>query len=188
MSLKSNKQLEKSFSQNNNKNKNTPVISFHNNNKKGGKKMTTIQSVDESSDKETSPNSTKSSNLKKDINDIEELFTFKKETMKKRRIEQTLQQQQEEEVVEKEYGQKNNSFSFNKPNTTKKIDLAYTRDDTTKIQKGEWAQDGLGGVFDSDGWTGRIESGMKIYKHHLFNKKNAGQTKDCPFDCDCCYI
>ena len=67
--------------------------------------------------------------------------------------------------------------------------LSYTRDDATGLSGGEWANDGLGGIFDSEGYTGRkVEGSMKVYKAHLFNKKGFGTTKDCPFDCDCCYI
>jgi len=64
------------------------------------------------------------------------------------------------------------------------------RTDTDDLQKGQWIDDGLGGIFDKEGFTGRKDqsSGYKIYKAHLMNKKGFGQTKDCPFDCDCCYI
>jgi len=118
------------------------------------------------------------------IETIDELFNLKKEKMTKRRLDQM--QEEEERKIKARQEQEVRIPSSGKH--VKKVELAYTRDDTTKIQKGEWASDGLGGVFDVDGWTGRTESGMKIYKHHLFNKKNAGKTKDCPFDCDCCYI
>ena len=67
--------------------------------------------------------------------------------------------------------------------------LSYTRDDAVALDKGEWVNDGLGGIFDSEGYTGRKQEGTgKIYKAHLFNKKGFGTTPDCPFDCDCCYI
>ena len=67
--------------------------------------------------------------------------------------------------------------------------LSYTRDDAVALGKGEWVNDGLGGIFDSEGYTGRKQEGTgKIYKAHLFNKKGFGTTPDCPFDCDCCYI
>ena len=67
--------------------------------------------------------------------------------------------------------------------------LSYTRDDAAGLSNGQWANDGLGGIFDSEGYTGRkVEGSMKVYKAHLFNKKGFGTTKDCPFDCDCCYI
>jgi Eukaryotic protein of unknown function (DUF1764) len=53
---------------------------------------------------------------------------------------------------------------------------------------GDWVDDGLGGKYNSEGYTGRIEDGMKIFKAHVLSKPNAGQTPACPFDCDCCYI
>lgn len=52
----------------------------------------------------------------------------------------------------------------------------------------KWVDDGLGGVYNSEGFTGRVEDGVKVFKAHLLQKENAGQTPDCPFDCDCCYI
>jgi Eukaryotic protein of unknown function (DUF1764) len=55
-------------------------------------------------------------------------------------------------------------------------------------EKGEWVDDGLGGKYNGEGFTGRIEDGVKIFKAHVLRKKNAGQTDRCPFDCDCCYI
>lgn len=52
----------------------------------------------------------------------------------------------------------------------------------------QWMEDGLGGKFNREGYTGRIEDGVKIFKAHILSKPNAGSTSDCPFDCDCCYI
>lgn len=54
--------------------------------------------------------------------------------------------------------------------------------------KGEWVDDGLGGVYNNEGYTGRIEDGIKVFKAHVLQKPNAGQTAKCPFDCDCCFI
>ena len=54
--------------------------------------------------------------------------------------------------------------------------------------RSEWTDDGLGGVYNAEGFTGRNEDGVRIFKAHLFNKPNFGNSKDCPFDCDCCYI
>ena len=81
--------------------------------------------------------------------------------------------------------QKNNSIT-----NPIKIKCQYDREDATSLQKSQWASDGLGGVFNSEGFTGRRDgsSGYKIYKAHLFNKKGFGNTKDCPFDCQCCFI
>lgn len=52
----------------------------------------------------------------------------------------------------------------------------------------KWVDDGLGGVYNSEGYTGRVEDGVKVFKAHILQKPNAGQSPDCPFDCDCCYI
>jgi hypothetical protein len=44
-------------------------------------------------------------------------------------------------------------------------------------------------VYNGEGFTGRkTEDGMKIFKAHLFNERGFSQTKDCPFDCQCCFI
>eukprot|EP00956_Cyclotella_meneghiniana_P032734 scaffold91094_cov75-Cyclotella_meneghiniana.AAC.9 len=78
--------------------------------------------------------------------------------------------------------------------------LSYTRDDLAQLnksdtkqasneQKSKWASDGLGGVFNGEGYTGRKdEGGHRVFKAHLMNKEGFGMSKDCPFDCDCCYI
>lgn len=55
-------------------------------------------------------------------------------------------------------------------------------------QSQQWMDDGLGGKFNTDGYTGRVEDGVKIFKAHVLSKQNAGSTQDCPFDCTCCYI
>ena len=55
----------------------------------------------------------------------------------------------------------------------------------------EWRDDGLGGVFNRDGWTGRRnKEGMRIFKTHLLMRQSEvfrGGGK-CPFDCNCCFI
>jgi Eukaryotic protein of unknown function (DUF1764) len=68
------------------------------------------------------------------------------------------------------------------------ISLNYDRSDTAKLKPREWADDGLGGKFNQEGFTGRKEQGVNVYKAHLFNKRDFGKTVDCPFDCDCCFI
>ncbi|CAD7967317.1 unnamed protein product [Amoebophrya sp. A120] len=54
-----------------------------------------------------------------------------------------------------------------------------------------WKNDGLGGIYDQNGWTNRrLNDNTKIYKAHLIgerDKPGAGTTKLCPFDCDCCF-
>ena len=69
--------------------------------------------------------------------------------------------------------------------------LTYTRVDVEKLDKDKdkWATDGLGGVFNGEGYTGRRDDGgHRVFKAHLMNKKGFGQTPDCPFDCSCCFI
>lgn len=51
-----------------------------------------------------------------------------------------------------------------------------------------WVDDGLGGKYNAEGYTGRVEDGVKVFKAHVLNKPNSGTTKNCPFDCDCCFI
>lgn len=52
----------------------------------------------------------------------------------------------------------------------------------------KWIDDGLGGKFNHEGYTGRVEDGVKVFKAHVLNRPAAGSTKDCPFDCQCCFI
>jgi hypothetical protein len=60
---------------------------------------------------------------------------------------------------------------------------------TTKEAKDSWATDGLGGVFNGEGYTGRRDDGgHRVFKAHLMNKKGFGSSPDCPFDCNCCFI
>lgn len=61
-----------------------------------------------------------------------------------------------------------------------------------RAERAGWVDDGLGGVHDREGWTGRkTEEGMRIFKTRLLQptkKKVSGGTPLCPFDCDCCYV
>jgi hypothetical protein len=74
--------------------------------------------------------------------------------------------------------------------------LTYTRSDVERLndsadkeRRDKWASDGLGGVFNGEGFTGRKDDGgHRVFKAHLMNKKGFGESPDCPFDCDCCYI
>lgn len=54
--------------------------------------------------------------------------------------------------------------------------------------RSEWVNDGMGGRFNSEGYTGRVQDGCKVFKAHVLNKPNFGKSRDCPFDCDCCFI
>ena len=54
---------------------------------------------------------------------------------------------------------------------------------------GDWVDDGLGGVYNSEGFTGRVEDGVRVFKAHVIQQSaDAGQTDLCPFDCKCCYM
>jgi hypothetical protein len=73
--------------------------------------------------------------------------------------------------------------------------LSYTRSDLEELndkskseRKDKWASDGLGGIFNGEGFTGRKDDGHRVFKAHLMNKEGFGQSPDCPFDCDCCFI
>lgn len=74
--------------------------------------------------------------------------------------------------------------------------LTYSRSDILELNQSDkkeakdvWASDGLGGIFNGEGYTGRRDDGgHRVFKAHLMNKKDFGKTKDCPFDCDCCFI
>ena len=122
------------------------------------------------------------------LDDIDNLFATKKEI----EITQKKQQAQEDKILEEQrklFRQNNNTNSVKIKNAIN-IDLKQDRSDVQNLNKGEWVNDGLGGVFTTDGFTGRKQEGSwyKIYKAHLFNKKGFGTTPDCPFDCKCCYI
>ena len=180
--------------------------------KKNKRKRTELQSsenVEDKDEKQSSPknknnnknNSSTSNNKNKQdlgskprkiakksgLEDIDDLFKSKKE-----RVAEEKQKQEEEERIEMEKRKffKSNASSSSAPSINKatKKSLVGDRTDTCLLKKNEWVNDGLGGVFDAEGFTGRKEEGVKVFKAHLFNKKGFGTTKDCPFDCDCCYI
>ncbi|KAL3816266.1 hypothetical protein ACHAXA_008074 [Cyclostephanos tholiformis] len=91
---------------------------------------------------------------------------------------------------------------------TKMKSLTYTREDIERLNgkkaddqdddkirgkggeaRDRWASDGLGGVFNGEGYTGRRDGGgHRVFKAHLMNKRGFGNSPDCPFDCDCCFI
>mmetsp|Transcript_13196 Transcript_13196/g.28559 ORF Transcript_13196/g.28559 Transcript_13196/m.28559 type:complete len:127 (+) Transcript_13196:38-418(+) len=52
-----------------------------------------------------------------------------------------------------------------------------------------WKDDGLGGVYNPEGWTGRRtnEDGLRIFKTHLLKIGQGGETQECPWDCSCCF-
>mmetsp|Transcript_26524 Transcript_26524/g.37385 ORF Transcript_26524/g.37385 Transcript_26524/m.37385 type:complete len:152 (+) Transcript_26524:211-666(+) len=112
------------------------------------------------------------------LDEIDALFEDKK-TIKKRKQQEEQEAVREEEAERKRQKQEQND---------KKSKLQYNRHDILQMSDREWVDDGLGGKFNSEGFTGRKHDGVKVFKAHLFNKPNFGDTKDCPFDCDCCYI
>lgn len=145
------------------------------------------RNTDEDSLKKPKPSHDEKSSTQSGLDDIDDLFASKKE----REIEQKKRQKEEERVqtAKKEFFKKNAQTSEGASLAkAKKKSLVGDRSDVQDVKKNEWVNDGLGGVFDRDGYTGRKEDGMKVYKAHLFNKKGFGTTPDCPFDCQCCFI
>jgi hypothetical protein len=103
--------------------------------------------------------------------ELDDLFAGKK----------TKKRQQEAEVTAKK--QKSSSKKHKRGDETSKHDSHSGR-------KGgeDWVDDGLGGVYNKEGYTGRVEDGVRVFKAHLLRKPKSGQTPLCPFDCDCCFI
>mmetsp|Transcript_908 Transcript_908/g.1041 ORF Transcript_908/g.1041 Transcript_908/m.1041 type:complete len:184 (+) Transcript_908:59-610(+) len=122
------------------------------------------------------------------LDEIDAMFATKKE--------KDIEQKQKDAEEEKRREEQRKFFKNNRSNSSlivnvknaKKKSLTYDRNDTAGLKSKEWVDDGLGGIFDKEGFTGRKEEGCKIFKAHLFNKKGFGTTPQCPFDCDCCYI
>ncbi len=85
------------------------------------------------------------------------------------------EQKEEIEELERSRKKKKKNYSSSTPSMSGKSDS-------------KWIDDGLGGVYNSEGFTGRVEDGVKVFKAHILQKEDAGQSPDCPFDCDCCYI
>ena len=52
------------------------------------------------------------------------------------------------------------------------------------LRSGDWTDDGLGGIYNKDGWTGRrTESDqLRIFKAHLIQVGQGGGTPLCPFE------
>ena len=111
---------------------------------------------------------------KSKADDIDDIFAVKKQ----RKADDKKQQEADQKEIKKQAAAK----KANKKN------LTYSRKDVEQMKEKEWVYDGLGGKFNRDGYTGRVEGGVKVFKAHLFNKSGFGDTKDCPFDCKCCFI
>jgi hypothetical protein len=122
----------------------------------------------------------KKTKTSKGIAELDDIFATKKAAA----IEKKEEEKRANEVAKSKSG--SNPRSGTTGSTTKK--LTHSRHDVEDVAPNAWVDDGLGGKFNREGYTGRVEGGVKVFKAHLFNKKNFGQSKDCPFDCDCCYI
>jgi len=122
------------------------------------------------------------------LNEIDALFALKKDKDIEQKKKEAEDEKKREDQMKFFRDNAKSSSTVALTKNAKNIKLSNDRTDVQNLQKGEWVNDGLGGVFDSDGFTGRREEGVKVYKAHLFNKKGFGTTPDCPFDCDCCYI
>jgi len=123
--------------------------------------------------------------VKGGLEEIDDLFNTAAKAKKAEKVEQ---------IKAASNNSKNTHTNSSRQNPVK-MKCNFDRSDIAKLQNSSnstcaWASDGLGGVFNAEGYTGRKESnsGYKIYKAHLFNKKGFGNTKDCPFDCQCCFI
>lgn len=109
-------------------------------------------------------------------------------------LEKKKQAQQTKEMERKIVGKKKNRV--NPVANVQKLKLSRKEDRSVlertfgrgSTRSSAWMDDGLGGKFDREGFTGRVESGVKVFKAHVLNKPGFGQSKDCPFDCDCCFI
>jgi Eukaryotic protein of unknown function (DUF1764) len=120
--------------------------------------------------KETVPESAKKPKAKPDkptekkgLDEIDSLFAERKK-------------QKQESATKVAEAKKRHKSSSNKP-------APRASSSTT-----DWVDDGLGGKYNAEGYTGRVEDGMKIFKTHLLQSSKSGTTPDCPFDCDCCFI
>lgn len=70
----------------------------------------------------------------------------------------------------------------------RQTDRKRVKKNPTPSSTRQWTDDGLGGKFNGEGYTGRTQDGCRIFKAHVLNMPRSGNTKDCPFDCDCCFI
>eukprot|EP00980_Cylindrotheca_fusiformis_P005163 scaffold1101_cov123-Cylindrotheca_fusiformis.AAC.1 len=73
-------------------------------------------------------------------------------------------------------------------NEKKRQTVSKSQPSPSRAVRNVWVDDGLGGKYNGEGFTGRIQDGCKVFKAHVLNKPNSGNSRDCPFDCDCCFI
>jgi Eukaryotic protein of unknown function (DUF1764) len=108
------------------------------------------------------------------LDEIEDLF---KDGKQKKREQQEMELQ--EAKIRKERNKKRRLEEAAESVAQRRNDNNFEND---------WVDDGLGGRHNSEGYTGRIEDGVKVFKAHVLSKPGAGTTPLCPFDCDCCFI
>jgi hypothetical protein len=126
-------------------------------------------------DPSTSQEESTSGNKKRGWDAIESLFDDKKQDKKDRHVEQ-----QEQKKLNDEYRRQQKA---------ERAKSSTSASGTTNFSaKEKWADDGLGGKYNSEGFTGRVQDGVKVFKAHLLSKPGAGSTDQCPFDCECCYM
>jgi hypothetical protein len=117
-----------------------------------------------------------SGNKKRGWDAIESLFDDKKKDKKERHVEQKEQKKVNDEVRRQQKAERASSSTTS------------ANSKTNFSAKEKWEDDGLGGKYNSEGFTGRIQEGVKVFKAHLLSKPGAGTTDQCPFDCECCYM
>ena len=110
------------------------------------------------------------------IDEFDVLFSDKKKRDRQKKEEEAAVQAAKKASKKARYLSNGSSSS-----SLKKVQNADT-------SGGEWVDDGLGGIYNKEGYTGRVEDGVKIFKRHILNKPGAGSTDLCPFDCNCCFI
>jgi beta-xylosidase len=127
-------------------------------------------------DPKTSQEESSSDNKKRGWDAIESLFDDKKKDKKDRHVEQQEQKKLNDEYRRQQKAERASSGSASASGTT------------NFSAKEKWADDGLGGKYNTEGFTGRVQEGVKVFKAHLLSKPGAGSSDQCPFDCECCYI
>ena len=119
-------------------------------------------------------NMQKVSPKKQGWDEIESLFDKKKDQKELDKLEHAEQKKLDEERRKKRKAQRTTTAS--------------SASNTVFGAGDAWVDDGLGGKYNTEGYTGRVVDGVKVFKAHILSKPGAGSTKQCPFDCDCCYM
>ena len=120
---------------------------------------------------------------KRGWDEIADLFDKKKHDQEQVKVAAQQRAVQDDKERQRRRRQKRNNND-----QERKADEFSRQASYKSANKETWVDDGLGGKFNAEGFTGRVEDGVKIFKAHVLSKPNAGQTPLCPFDCDCCYI